>query len=105
MKYAIIEAGGKQIWIEQGKFYDVNYIHSQPGDIVQLKRVLLANSNNKIHIGYPCINKIFIQAKIIKHLKAKKINVFKMKPKKNKKSKQGHRQKLTRLLIENIINC
>lgn len=103
MKYAIIEASGKQIWIEEGKFYDLNYIKGEPGDIVILNRVLLLNQEGKIKIGKPCLKSINVKAKILKHLRDKKIIVFKMKPKKNKKSKQGHRQKLTRLLIQDIL--
>lgn len=103
MKYAIIEANGTQIQIEEGKFYDMNYIHGEPGDTIQLKRILLLKINNEINIGSPCINNIYIKAKILKHLKNKKITIFKMKSKKNTKSKHGYRQKLTRLLIQDII--
>lgn len=102
MTYAIIDAGGKQIWIQAGRFYDLNYIKGEPGDIVNLNRVLLINKKGDIQIGTPCIESVKIKAKILKHLKGKKITVFKMKPKKNSKSKQGHRQKLTRLLIQDI---
>lgn len=102
MKYAIIDAGGRQIWIEAGKFYDLNYIKGEPGDIVNLNRVLLMNTQGNIKVGNPCIESIQIKAKILKHMKGKKVTVFKMKPKKNSRSKQGHRQKLTRLLIEDI---
>nr|QOS04501.1 50S ribosomal protein L21 [Sarcopeltis skottsbergii] len=102
MKYAIIDAGGKQIWIETGKFYDLNYIKGEPGDIVSLNRVLLINKQGNIKVGNPCIESIQIKAKILKHIKSKKVTVFKMKPKKNSRSKQGHRQKLTRLLIQDI---
>nr|QCI07439.1 ribosomal protein L21 [Leiomenia cribrosa] len=103
MKYAIIEANGAQMSVEEGKFYDFNYIKGEPGDIIQLNRILLLKANNKVNIGYPCLKNIYIKAKILKHLKSKKITVFKMKSKKNTKSKQGHRQKLTRLLIQNIM--
>nr|YP_010903985.1 ribosomal protein L21 [Caulacanthus ustulatus]WCH57236.1 ribosomal protein L21 [Caulacanthus ustulatus] len=103
MKYAIIEASGRQIWVEIGKFYDLNYIAGEPGDRINLNRILLLNQEGKINIGNPCLQSINVQAKILKHLQDKKVTVFKVKPKKNNKSKQGHRQKLTRLLIEKII--
>ena len=102
MTYAIIETSGKQLWIEEGKFYDLNYIPGEPGDLVKLNKILLANQEGNINIGYPCIKSATIKAKILKHIKSKKITVFKIKPKKNNKLKQGHRQKLTRLLIEKI---
>nr|QCI06235.1 ribosomal protein L21 [Dicranema revolutum] len=103
MTYAIIEASGKQIWIEPGKFYDLNHIPGEPGDLIHLNRVLLINKKGIQYIGTPCLKSIKIQAKILRHVKHKKITVFKIKPKKNNKSKQGHRQKLTRLLIQKII--
>nr|WCH56038.1 ribosomal protein L21 [Calliblepharis sp.] len=102
MNYAIIEASGKQLWIEVGKFYDINYIPGEPGDLIKLNRILLINQEGNIQIGHPCIESITIKAKILKHMKSKKITIFKIKPKKNNKSKQGHRQKLTRLLIQEI---
>nr|AOM64594.1 ribosomal protein L21 [Riquetophycus sp.] len=103
MVYAIIETSGKQIWIEPGKFYDVNYINGEPGDMVKLYRVLLFKNEEQITIGKPCINSIYVKAQILKHFKGKKITVFKMKSKKSSKVKQGHRQKLTRLLVKEII--
>ena len=102
MTYAIIEAGGKQIWIKPGEFYDINHINAEPGDTIKLNRILLTNIENRITIGNPCIKSAVIQAKVLKHLKNKKIIVFKMKAKKNVKTKKGHRQNLTRILIEKI---
>lgn len=102
MTYAIIETSGKQLWIEPGKFYDFNYIHAEPGDTISFNRILLINQKGQIDIGKPCLNFVTVKGKILKHLKDKKITVFKMKSKKNNKIKQGHRQKLTRVLIEEI---
>nr|QCI05524.1 ribosomal protein L21 [Crouania attenuata] len=103
MTYAIIEAGGKQIWIQLGQFYDINYIHGDPGDSIYFNRVLFLKDKDDIQIGMPCLQKVKIKAKILRHFKGRKIIVFKMKPKKNMRSKSGHRQKLTRLLIEEIV--
>nr|YP_009732481.1 50S ribosomal protein L21 [Gracilaria textorii]QHS70990.1 50S ribosomal protein L21 [Gracilaria textorii] len=102
MVYAIIEADGKQIWVEPGKYYDINYIPGEPGDYIQFNKVLILKQENSIKIGKPCIQSVVIKAKILKHIKGKKITVFKTKAKKNSRKKQGHRQKLTRLLIEKI---
>ena len=104
MTYAIIEASGTQLFIKPGQFYDLNYIDAQPGDIIRFNRVLLLNNDSNIFIGKPCLISIRVKAKVLKHIKGKKIIVFKMKRKKNAKNKQGHRQKLTRVLVEAIIS-
>lgn len=103
MTYAIVEVGGRQIWMEVGKFYDLNYISGDPGDIINLNRVLFIYKNNTFYLGDPCLSRNLIKAKILKHIKGRKLIVFKIKPKKNARSKKGHRQKLTRILIQNII--
>nr|YP_010198901.1 ribosomal protein L21 [Hydropuntia urvillei]UAD88350.1 ribosomal protein L21 [Hydropuntia urvillei] len=103
MTYAIIEADGKQIWIEPGKYYDLNYIPGQPGDYIKFNKVLLLKQKNFIYLGKPCIESVVVKAKILKHLKGKKITVLKTKPKKNSKKKMGYRQLLTRLLVEEFL--
>nr|YP_010338197.1 ribosomal protein L21 [Erythrolobus coxiae]UNJ17782.1 ribosomal protein L21 [Erythrolobus coxiae] len=102
MIYAIVEASGKQLWIEPGQFYDINKIHAEPGDKIVFKRVLLINDNNEVHIGKPCIEEAQINATILRHLRGKKLIVYKMKPKKGTRLKKGHRQELTRLMIDSI---
>nr|YP_009346957.1 50S ribosomal protein L21 [Gracilaria firma]APR74492.1 50S ribosomal protein L21 [Gracilaria firma] len=104
MVYAIIEADGKQIWVEPGKYYDLNYIPGEPGDYIKFNKVLVLKQEHSIYLGKPCIKSVVIKAKILKHLKGKKITVFKIKPKKNFRKKKGHRQKLTRLLIEEFLH-
>lgn len=102
MTYAIIEMSGRQLWVTSGSFYDVYKIKGQPGDVILLNKILLVSKGNKVQIGYPCVENLKVRAKILKHLRSRKITVFKMKPKKNSKSKQGYRQELTRLLIQEI---
>nr|AYR06354.1 ribosomal protein L21 [Renouxia sp.] len=102
MLYAIVELGGKQLWIQPGKFYDINKIEGSPGEILLLNKVLFLNREGDIKIGYPCVNDVTIKAKILKHLKGKKVTIFKTKPKKNVRIKKGHRQELTRLLIQEV---
>lgn len=102
MTYAIVEIGGKQLWVEAGQFYDVNKLHATPGEIVSLNKVLFLKKDSQIVIGSPCIEHVTIKAKVLRHLKSRKKLVFKMKQKKNMRSKRGHRQDLTRLLIQEI---
>jgi large subunit ribosomal protein L21 len=102
MIYAVVELGGKQLWVESGKFYDVNKLQAYPGETLVLNKVLLLKKDNKVIVGSPCIKNCTIVAKVLKHFKSKKITVFKMKPKKNMRSKRGYRQDFTRLFIEKI---
>lgn len=102
MTYAIVEIGGKQVWICSGNFYDVNKLNASPGETVSLNKVLLLNRNGNIVVGKPCIDKYAIKAKVLRHLKSRKTMVFKMKKKKYMRSKRGYRQELTRLLIQGI---
>lgn len=102
MVYAIIELGGKQLWVESGKFYDVKKLNISPGQTLFLNKVLFLKKGKDLVIGDPCIKHFTVTAKVLKHFKSKKTTVLKMKPKKNMRSKRGYRQDLTRLLIEKI---
>ena len=102
MDYAILEISGKQFWIESGKFYDFNRIPIQLGKEITLNRVLLLKNEGKVLIGQPYLSNVIIQGKILEHLRGKKQIIYKMKSKKKSRRKQGHRQELTRVLIEKI---
>lgn len=103
MKYAIVEISGRQFWIEKGKYYDFNRIPTESGKQITLNRVLLLNDEGNVLIGKPYLNTVKIKGKILEHMRGKKIIVYKMRPKKKTRKKQGHRQELTRVLIEDII--
>lgn len=102
MKYAIVEISGKQFWIETGKYYDFNRIPTELGKEITLNRILLINDNGNVLIGQPYLKTAKVQGKILEHLLGKKMIVYKMRSKKKTRRKQGHRQQLTRVLIENI---
>lgn len=103
MKYAIVEISGRQFWIETGKYYDFNRIPIKLNKQITLNRVLLLNDEGNILIGQPYLESVKIKGKILEHLKGKKTIVYKMRPKKKTRKKQGHRQELTRVFIEDII--
>nr|YP_009541937.1 ribosomal protein L21 [Neogoniolithon spectabile]AYR06146.1 ribosomal protein L21 [Neogoniolithon spectabile] len=102
MNYAIIQLGGKQLLVQMGKFYDVNRLDIIPGQTLLINKILLLRRGNFVHFGQPSLGQAKIRAKVLKHFKGNKLTVFKMQPKKNRKSKCGHRQAFTRLLIQNI---
>ncbi len=102
MKYAIVEISGKQFWIETGKYYDFNRIPTELGKEISLNRILLLNNDGEILIGKPFLNNVKVTGRILEHLRDRKKIVYKMRPKKKTRKKQGHRQELTRVFIENI---
>ena len=102
MKYAIIEIGGHQVLIEEGQYFMTNKIQTPLGANLLLNRVLLINKTEKLLFGHPYIENAIINALVIEHLRGSKITVYKMKSKKKYRRKKGHRQELTKLLINNI---
>jgi len=102
MEYAIVEISGRQFWVETGKHYDLNRIPTEQGNQITLNRVLLVNNENDILIGRPYLENVTITGEVLGHLRDRKKIVYKMRPKKKTRKKQGHRQQLTRVLINSI---
>ena len=102
MNYAIAEISGKQIWVEKGKFYDINKIKLEVGSKITLNRILLVNEKNNIFLGKPYLENKKVTATILKHFKGTKFVVYKMKPKKKMRRKQGFRKEITRIIIDKI---
>lgn len=102
MAYAIVEAGGKQFRVEPGRFYDINHLHAEEDETVTLDRVLFVSSDAGIEVGQPLIEGATVSGTIMRHLRGPKIIVYKMRPKKKTRKKRGHRQELTRLMIDSI---
>ncbi|HLP91212.1 MAG TPA: 50S ribosomal protein L21 [Nostocaceae cyanobacterium] len=102
MTYAIIETGGKQVKVEAGRFYDIELLHAEPDDKVTINSVLLVQHNGEVTIGQPTVAGATVEGTILKHFRGRKVIVYKMKPKKKTRKKRGHRQEITRLLINTI---
>jgi len=102
MTYAIIEAGGKQLRVEPGYFYDINRLPVDEDESVTIDRVLYIEHDGDFHVGQPLVEGASIEATVLRHLRGRKIIVYKMRPKKKTRKKRGHRQELTRLMINAI---
>jgi len=101
--YAIVQASGKQFWIEENKFYDFDKLPLDRGDTFSLNQILLVNQNGSVNVGKPFLDSDYIvKAKVLRHLSGPKIRVYKMKPKKKTRKTFGCRRKLTRVLITSI---
>jgi large subunit ribosomal protein L21 len=103
MTFAIIETGGRQLRVEPGRYYDINRLDAEPDQTLTLDQVLLVQDGETIQVGQPLVEGATVEATVMQHLRGRKIIVYKMRPKKKTRKKQGHRQELTRLMI-NAIN-
>jgi large subunit ribosomal protein L21 len=102
MAHAIIEIAGQQIRVEPSRFYDVNRLVGDVDSQIQIDRVLFVNNAGDISIGAPVVEGAIVQATILRHMRGRKVLVYKMKPKKKTRKKRGHRQELTRIMIDSI---
>lgn len=98
---AIFVTGGKQYKVSEGDVIYVEKIAAE-SENVTFDNVLMLIDGEKTTIGTPKVEGATVSAKIVKNGKSKKILVFKMKPKKNYRRRQGHRQPYTKLQIEKI---
>ena len=103
VSYAIVQASGKQFWVEEKRFYDFDKLPLDRGDTFSLNQILLVNKENSVDIGRPFLNDSYkIEATVLRHLSGPKIRVYKMRPKKKTRKTFGSRRKLTRVLINSI---
>ncbi|AFY56958.1 LSU ribosomal protein L21P [Rivularia sp. PCC 7116] len=102
MSYAIIETGGKQLKVEPGRFYDIELLHKEPDEKVTIDSVLFVQHDGEVNIGQPLVSGATVEGTVMRHFRGRKVLVYKMKPKKKTRKKRGHRQEITRLMIDSI---
>ncbi|MDO4618825.1 MAG: 50S ribosomal protein L21 [Clostridia bacterium] len=100
--YAVIVTGGKQYKVSEGDSIFVEKLAVEEGESVTFDNVLAISDGDALTVGTPNVEGATVTAKVVKQGKAKKIYVFKMKRKKNERSKKGHRQPFTKVVIEKI---
>jgi len=103
MPFAIIQTGGKQHRVEPGQIIEVEKLPAGEGETVELTEVLLLSGDSGLQQGKPLVDGAKVVARVVKQHRARKIIVFKYKPKVRYRRKKGHRQSMTRLAIEEII--
>jgi len=101
--YAIVEIGGKQIKVEKDQKVYVNRLEGKEGSKITFDNILMLDNSGKIILGNPSIKGAAVEAKILKHLKDDKVIVFKKKRRKGYKVKNGHRQSITQIMVEKIL--
>ncbi|MCL2601710.1 MAG: 50S ribosomal protein L21, partial [Treponema sp.] len=89
---------------QKGALLQVDKIDAEPGAALDIDSVLLI-SGDKVSVGAPYVKGAKVQAVVESHHKADKIIVFKYKPKKDYRRKQGHRQKYSVIKIQEIVGA
>jgi large subunit ribosomal protein L21 len=102
--YAIVEIAGQQFKVASGQKIFVNRLEAKEGDTVTFDKVYLIDNDGKVEVGTPIVENAKVNAKVLSHLKGKKVIVFKKKRRKGYKVKRGFRPYLTQVEIENIEN-
>ena len=100
--YAIVEIAGQQFKVSKSDKLFVNRLSKKEGEKISFDNVLLIDDGKNVKVGEPKLSGAIVNAKIIAHLKGDKTIVFKKKRRKGYRVKNGHRQFLTELLIEDV---
>ena len=101
--YAVVEIAGQQFKVEKDQKVYVNRLEGKEGSKISFDNILMLDNSGKIVVGDPVVKGASVEAKIVKHLKDDKVIVFKKKRRKGYKVKNGHRQALTQIVVENIL--
>ena len=100
--YAILKTGGKQYKVSEGDVIYVEKLGVEDGATVFFDEVLVVGEGDSITVGAPYVSGAVVTGTVEKTGKGKKINIFKMKPKKGYRRRQGHRQPYTKVTIASI---
>ena len=100
--YAIVEIAGHQYKVRKDQKLYVNRLEGKEGSKVSFDKVMLTDDNGKVQVGAPVISGISVDAKIVQHLKADKVLIFKKKRRKGHQKLNGHRQQISQIEITGI---
>jgi large subunit ribosomal protein L21 len=100
--YAIVEIAGQQFKVEKDQKIYVHRLKAEEGSNVEFENVLLTDDGKKVNVGAPNVDGVKVTAKVLSHLKDDTVIVFKKKRRKGYKVRNGHRQFLTQIIIEDI---
>ena len=100
--YAIVETGGKQYKLEEGRYVDIELLDAQADEKVTFDKIVMLVNGKKSKVGQPYVEKASVEGTVIKTDRAKKIIVYKQRPKKGYRRKYGHSQGFARVMINKI---
>jgi large subunit ribosomal protein L21 len=102
MRFAIVESGGKQYRVIEGRSIEVDRLPVEAGKKFDIERILLMSDGDDVLVGTPLVSDILVKVTVVDHIKGPKIDRFKYRPKKRIRVRGGHRQHYTRLMVDFI---
>ncbi len=100
--YAIVEIAGQQFKVEKGRTLYTNRLEGDVNAALVFDKVLLVDNDGAVSVGMPTVSGASVKVTILEHLKGEKVIVFKKKRRKGYVKKNGHRQYLTKIQIDEI---
>ena len=100
--YAIVEIAGQQFKVEKGRTLYTNRLEGDVNAALVFDKVLLVDNGGVVSVGMPTVEGASVKVTILEHLKGEKVIVFKKKRRKGYVKKNGHRQYLTKIQIDEI---
>ena len=100
--YAIVETGGKQYPVEEGRYVEVELLDAEKDSKVVFDKIVMLVNGKKSKVGQPYVTGASVEGTVLANYKSKKVIVYKQRPKKGYRKKQGHRQGFTRVMINKI---
>jgi large subunit ribosomal protein L21 len=103
--YAVIRERGKQYKVEPGKSIEIDLKEdTKKGDTLELTDVLMVSKDGETQIGTPTVENAKVISEVQGHTKGKKLVVMKFRRRKDSRTKRGHRQKYTKIKINEIVS-
>ena len=88
--------------MQPNRYYDLDRLHADVDAKITLDKVLLVKNGDDATVGKPYVQGASVELKVMAHRRGQKVIVYKMRPKKKTRRKNGHRQELTRVMVESI---
>jgi len=101
--YAILETSGRQYRVEPGSILQVETLHAEQGQTLELQPVRCIATDGNTLIGQPVLEDAHVKATVIRNGRTRSIRVFKKKRRKKYRKARGHRQHFTQLRVDEIV--
>lgn len=101
--YAVIRTGGKQYKVSANDKLAVEKLAGEPGGKIEFADVLALGNGADLKVGKPTLAGAKVTATIVEQKLGEKLVVFKKRRRQNSRRRNGHRQMLTVVKIDQIV--